>query len=173
MRIDMPQCGFDMCRKYSDGNCHAVGGQREGCEFRTLEEKHKPKKPIENFYDERGEEFYDERGEEFYDEGYVYSCPNCESEVGSFLPQKENGLTNKTIALIAVKKLIGLNNIVLYRNGENMICKHKNCFYRRRQNGNGIETCDYIIETGKPRGCPADDCDKFKPKDDPKPKLKF
>lgn len=76
MRIDMPQCGLDMCRKYSDGNCHAVGGQREGCEFRTLEEKHKSKKPIENFYDERGEEFYDE--------GYVYSCSNCESEVGSF-----------------------------------------------------------------------------------------
>lgn len=39
MRIDMPTCGFDYCKKNFDGNCHALGGQREGCEFRVMEEK--------------------------------------------------------------------------------------------------------------------------------------
>lgn len=38
MLIDKPLCSFVECRKYFDGNCHASGGRREGCEFRVMEE---------------------------------------------------------------------------------------------------------------------------------------
>lgn len=47
-------------------------------------EKQIPKKPIENFYDERD-------GEDWYDEGYTYSCPSCEDdrEIGRYSKESE------------------------------------------------------------------------------------
>jgi hypothetical protein len=50
-------------------------------------EKQTPKKPIENFYDENC-------GEDDYDEGYTYSCPCCENEVGRYSKQNEEWLWN-------------------------------------------------------------------------------
>jgi hypothetical protein len=45
MRIDMPSCSFTDCRHNQDNNCFAKGGNREGCEFKILDEKQTPKEP--------------------------------------------------------------------------------------------------------------------------------
>ena len=38
MRIDMPTCSFTNCRHNQDNNCFAKGGNREGCEYKILNE---------------------------------------------------------------------------------------------------------------------------------------
>lgn len=50
-----------------------------------------------------------------------------------------------------------------------MKCNKKNeCMYAMnacsRKNEKDFKICGYILQTGNPRGCPADQCDKFKPK---------
>lgn len=39
------------------------------------------------------------------------------------------------------------------------LCKRKDCIYRGKTSG--LYTCDYILVTGKSRGCPVEDCDKY------------
>lgn len=48
-------------------------------------------------------------------------------------------------------------------------CKRKDCYYCHTHggsNGAGSTTslCCYMLETGEPRGCPADKCDKYIPR---------
>lgn len=38
-------------------------------------------------------------------------------------------------------------------------CTHRDCFFHSRR----TDTCDYYIETGERRGCPAGCCDKYRP----------
>ena len=40
------------------------------------------------------------------------------------------------------------------------LCKKKDCRYMAKQN---LKTCDYILITGKRRGCPVENCDKYLP----------
>ena len=42
-----------------------------------------------------------------------------------------------------------------------MTCKRKNCKYRRAVSKSQNTTCDYMIMTGKSRGCKPEDCDKY------------
>lgn len=39
-------------------------------------------------------------------------------------------------------------------------CQKEDCQYRASQN---LKTCDYILITGHMRGCPVQNCDKYKP----------
>lgn len=50
-------------------------------------------------------------------------------------------------------------------------CKHKDCFYRRTNCSGDASSCNYMLLTGEPRGCPADACTQYKPrgKREPKP----
>lgn len=48
-------------------------------------------------------------------------------------------------------------------------CKHKDCIYCRQTgsgSGGGIvgSLCNYMLDTGEPRNCPADNCDKYTPR---------
>ena len=45
-----------------------------------------------------------------------------------------------------------------------MKCKHPDCFYSRRVIGMADPTCDYCLIEKESRKCPADDCNKYKPK---------
>ena len=45
-----------------------------------------------------------------------------------------------------------------------MKCKRRDCHYKRSVNGSEDYTCDYLIITGRPRGCKVEECDKYKPK---------
>ena len=40
-------------------------------------------------------------------------------------------------------------------------CKHPDCRYRKRLTWNG-ESCQYMLITGKRRGCEISECDKYK-----------
>lgn len=42
-----------------------------------------------------------------------------------------------------------------------MKCKKKDCEYRRRIAGTSSEVCDFLIMTGKSRGCKPEECDKY------------
>ena len=45
--------------------------------------------------------------------------------------------------------------------GENKRSSCRGCLYRRPLGSNSSYTvCHYLIDTGKPRGCPVDRCDK-------------
>lgn len=43
-------------------------------------------------------------------------------------------------------------------------CKHKDCFYRRVDCSGPASSCNYLLITGEPRGCPADACTRYKPR---------
>jgi predicted SprT family Zn-dependent metalloprotease len=47
-------------------------------------EKQIPKQPVENFYDNHGKNGYDE--------GYTYSCPCCDNEIGRYSKIQEDWL---------------------------------------------------------------------------------
>ena len=40
-------------------------------------------------------------------------------------------------------------------------CLHEDCAYRAGKSTG--DTCDYILITGKPRGCLISQCDKYRP----------
>ena len=43
-------------------------------------------------------------------------------------------------------------------------CKHPDCFYSRNGGSGGFKCCHYMLWTGEPRNCPADDCKKYIPR---------
>ena len=47
--------------------------------------------------------------------------------------------------------------------GKFVACRRKDCFYRSDNATHG--TCDYILKTGKPRGCSVEHCDKYRKKE--------
>lgn len=47
--------------------------------------------------------------------------------------------------------------------GKFVACRRRDCFYRSDNATHG--TCDYILKTGKPRGCSVEHCDKYRKKE--------
>ena len=48
-----------------------------------------------------------------------------------------------------------------YLSGANKRASCKGCVYRRPLGSNGSYTvCHYFLDTGKPRGCPAENCSR-------------
>lgn len=51
-------------------------------------------------------------------------------------------------------------------------CKHKDCAYKRLDDSGNASSCNYLLLTGSPRGCPADACTRYKPRSGSLPHLK-
>lgn len=69
---------------------------------------------------------------------------------------------NKMRIVGAGPKMAGKKEISIRIGDESAcLCKRKDCMYRG--SSSGLHTCDYFLVTGKRRGCPAYDCDKYKP----------
>lgn len=47
-------------------------------------------------------------------------------------------------------------------------CKHPDCFYSRHGGSNGFKCCHYLLWTGEVRGCSAEQCDKYVPRNNAK-----
>lgn len=87
-------------------------------------------------------------------DGYYPYCSECKEE------PKGGNMTSYCPNCGAIMKEDGKN---VYK------CKHTDCFYRMGSPSHGDVTqtthCGYILITGEPRGCPADKCDKYIPRE--------